>query len=325
LGREPEFWPNKHGFDQWFSILSGGADYVLHRATDPGAAAGPHDLYQDGKEVRTDGYLTDLFTGQAETFLRSAKEPFFLNLEYSAPHWPWQQRGDPAYPDDKDPSTYGGSPEIFAGMMKALDEGVARVLATLDELGYADNTLVIFTSDNGGEKFSEMGGLTGMKLELWEGGIRVPAFVRWPNVIPARRTTDQVVTTLDWTATMLAAGGVSAGTELDGMDVLPHLRGERGPVERTVFWRSNRWGLQHAVREGDLKYLRIDSRHPRGKRTETGELLFNLREDPREQQNLAASQPEKVQLLRRLYAEWEAGVMPPIEPVTAPPSASAAR
>jgi arylsulfatase A-like enzyme len=325
LGREERYWPNEYGFQQWFSILSGGADYVLHRATDPGNPAGPHDLYQDGKEVRTDGYLTDLFTEQAETFLRSAEQPFFLNLEYSAPHWPWQQRGDPPYPDDKDPSTHGGSPEIFAGMMKALDEGVARVLAVLEEQGYADNTIVIFTSDNGGEIFSDMAGLTGMKLELWEGGIRVPAFVRWPNAVQAGRTTEQVVTTLDWTATMLAAAGVTPGPELDGMNILPNLRGETGPVERTVFWRSNRWGLQHAVRQGDWKYLRIDSRHPRGKRAETGELLFDLRRDPQERENLAAGHPEIVERLRGLYTDWESGVRAPIEPVTAPLKASAAR
>jgi len=322
LGREPQYWPDKHGFEHWFSILSGGADYVLHRATDPGNPAGPHDLYQDGKEVRTGGYLTDVFTDQAEAFLKSAKEPFFLNLEYSAPHWPWQQRGDPPYPNDKDPSKHGGSPQIFAGMMKALDEGVARVLATLEQRGYAENTIVIFTSDNGGEIFSEMGGLEGMKLQLWEGGIRVPAFVRWPKVIPAGRTSEQVAMTLDWTATMLSAAGIPLGPELDGMDLLPHLRSGTAPSERTLFWRSNRWGLQHAVRQGDWKYLRIDK--PQGKRSETGELLFDLRHDPQERKNLAEGQPEVLDRLRSLYTAWEAKVLPSIEPVAAPRAAAAA-
>jgi arylsulfatase A-like enzyme len=316
LGWKPGFLPNDHGFQQWFAILSGGADYVLHRSTDPGDPSGPHDLYQDGKEVHTKGYLTDIFTEQAEAFLRSAKPPFFLNLEYSAPHWPWQQRGDAPYPDDKNPSTYGGSPEIFAGMMKALDEGVARVLAVLEEKGYAENTIVIFTSDNGGEIFSSMGGLEGMKLQLWEGGIRVPAFIRWPGVVPAGRTTDQVASTLDWTATMLAAAGVATGPELDGMDLMPHLRGG-ATIERTLFWRSTRWGLQHAVRQGTWKYLRIDTRQEGSRRPETGELLFDLGRDPQERENLASRQPEVVERFRRLYAEWEAGVLPPIEPVAA--------
>jgi arylsulfatase A-like enzyme len=317
LGWEPAFWPNQHGFDTWFAILSGGADYVLHRSTEPGNPAGSHDLYNDGMEVRVDGYLTDLLTGRAEAFLRSAKPPFFLNLEYSAPHWPWQQRGDAPYPDDKDPSTHGGSPEIFAGMMKALDEGVARVLAVLEETGQAGNTIVIFTSDNGGEIFSDMGGLEGMKLQLWEGGIRVPAFVRWPGVVPAGRTSEQVITTLDWTATMLAAAGVNA--ELDGMSLLPHLKGEAAVTERTVFWRSNRWGVQHAVRQGSWKYLRVDARQARSRRPDIGEFLFDLGRDPREKENLAASRPDVLDRLRRLYTDWEAGMLPPIEPIANPP------
>lgn len=318
LGWKPGLRPSDHGFDRWFAILSGGADYVLHRSSEPGNPSGSHDLYQDGKEVRTKGYLTDIFTDQAEVFLRSATEPFFLNLEYSAPHWPWQQRGDAPYPDDKDPSAYGGSPQIYAGMMKALDEGVARVLAALEEKGYADNTIVIFTSDNGGEVFSNMAGLEGMKTHLWEGGIRVPAFVRWPGVVQAGRTTDQVVTTLDWTATMLAAAGATPGSALDGMDLLPHLRGNVGPTERTAFWRSTRWGLQHAVRQGNWKYLRMDKPRPRSSRPETGEFLFDLSRDPQERQNVAGSQPEVLERLRRLYAEWESGVLPPIEPVAPP-------
>ena len=313
LGRDEGLRPGDHGFARWFSILSGGADYISHRSTGPDSPAGPHDLYADGKEVHTKGYLTDIFTQQAEAFLRSAKEPFFLNLEYSAPHWPWQQRGDAPYPDDKDPSTYGGSPEIYAGMMKALDEGVARVLAVLAELGYADNTIVIFTSDNGGEIFSDMGGLEGMKLQLWEGGIRVPAFVRWPGKIPAGRTTEQVASTLDWTATMLAAAGIERGTELDGMNLLPQLLGNSEPAERTIFWRSTRWGLQHAVRQGNWKYLRIEKAQARAKRRDTGEFLFDLSRDPSEEQNLAGAQPEILDRLRRLYAEWESGVLPPIE------------
>jgi len=318
LGLEPRFWPDRHGFDRWFVTLSGGADYVLHRSSEPGNPAGDHALYQDGMAIRKDGYLTDLFTEGAEAFIRSAKPPFFLNLEYTAPHWPWQQRGDAAYPDDMLP-TDGGSPATYAGMMKALDEGVARVLAALKEAGYADNTIVLFTSDNGGETYSDMGGLAGMKTQLWEGGIRVPAFVRWPGSVPAGRTTEQVATTLDWTATMLAAAGVTGVPELDGMNLLPHLRGDAPVAERTVFWRSNRWGVQHALRQGHWKYLRIDTPQARAPRRDTGEFLFDLQNDPREMQNLAAAQPEVLDRLRRLYAEWDRSVLPAIEPMTAAP------
>jgi arylsulfatase A-like enzyme len=168
-----------------------------------------------------------------------------------------------------------------------------------------------------------MGGLEGKKLQLWEGGIRVPAFVRWPGVVPAGRTTPQVATTLDWTATMLAVGGVATGPELDGMDLLPHLRGNAGLTERTVFWRSTRWGVQHAVRQGDWKYLRFNTRHPEATRPDIGELLFDVGRDPAEKENVAGSHPEILERLRRLYAEWEAGVLPPIEPVAAPQSSGA--
>ena len=329
LGWDQRFWPDKHGFDRWFVVMSGGADYVLHRSTEPGNPAGEHDLYQDGKPFKKDGYLTDQFTEQAEAFLRSAKAPFFLNLEYTAPHWPWQQRGDAGYPPDKNPSTYGGSPEIYAGMMRALDEGVARVLKVLEETGQADNTIVIFTSDNGGEIFSDMGGLSGMKQQLWEGGIRVPAFVRWPGVARAGQTSQQVITTLDWTATMLTAAGASSDA-LDGVDLQPHLRGDAPVSDRTVFWRSSRLGLQHAVRQGKWKYLRIDKQAPGGSRPETGEFLFDLESDPREAKNLAGAQPDVLARLRTLYAEWEKSVLAPIEPVvkkvstTAPAPTSAA-
>ena len=304
LGQEPAFSPAAHGFDQSFSILSGAADYVSHHSTEPGDPNGPLILFQDGKEVRTDGYLTDVFTKQAESFLRSAKQPFFLNLEYNAPHWPWQQRGDPAYPEGKDPASYGGSPQIYAGMMKALDEGVARVIAVLDELGYAENTIVVFTSDNGGERFSDMAGLRGSKTELWEGGIRVPAFVRWPGVIPAGRTSEQVVSTLDWTATMLAAAGVEPPKELDGISILPQLRGDAA-VERTVYWRSTRWGLQHALRQGNLKYVKKDNE----------EFVFDLGKDPSETENLAGKDRQTLDRLRGMYEKWEEGLLKPIEPV----------
>lgn len=316
LGWQPHFWPGEHGFDSWFAVMSGGADYVLHRSTDPATPAGDHDLYQDGKPFKKDGYLTDLLTEQAEAFLRSAKPPFFLNLEYTAPHWPWQQRGDPGYPPDKNPSTHGGSPETYAGMMRALDEGVARVLKVLEDTGQAGNTIVIFTSDNGGEIFSDMGGLSGMKQQLWEGGIRVPAFVRWPGVTRAGQTSSQVITTLDWTATMLAAAGASSGATLDGMDLQPHLRSDATASDRTVFWRNTRLGGQRAVRQGKWKYLRVDKAPPSDRmRADTGEFLFDLDADPRETTNLATKHPDILQGLRKLYAEWEAGVLAPIEPV----------
>jgi arylsulfatase A-like enzyme len=124
-------------------------------------------------------------------------------------------------------------------------------------------------------------------------------------VIPSGRTSEQVVTTLDWTATMLAAAGVERPKELDGMDMMAHLRGEAQVAERTVFWRSTRWGVQHAVRQGNWKYVRKDNE----------EFVFDLGKDPAEKENLAQKEKERMAQLRSLYEKWEAGVLPPIEPM----------
>jgi arylsulfatase A-like enzyme len=150
-----------------------------------------------------------------------------------------------------------------------------------------------------------MAGLRGAKTELFEGGIRVPAFVRWPGVIPSGRTSEQVLTTLDWTATMIAAAGLEVPKELDGMDMMAHLRGEVPVADRTVYWRSTRWGVQHAVRVGNWKYLRKGDE----------EFVFDLGKDPAEKDNLAQKEKERLEQLRSTYATWEAGVLPPIEPM----------
>src|SRR4030095_8548372 len=157
--------------------------------------------------------MTDLITERAVEYLRRQRRdaPFFLSLNYTAPHWPWEGPKDEAVsrtlPKGLAGFTSGGSLKVYAEMMKSLDEGVGRVLRALEAAGHARRTLVVFTSDNGGERFSYTWPFTGQKCALHEGGIRVPAFVRWPGVLPAGRTTEQVAVTMDWTATILAAAG----------------------------------------------------------------------------------------------------------------------
>ena len=247
--------------------------------------------------MQRDGYIADHFTEEALTFLRQATPPFFLSMQYTAPHWHWIRNG--------------GSPETCAGMVRALDEGVGRILEALEALGRTEDTLVIFTSDNGGEKWSDMGPFRGRKLELWEGVIRVPAFVRWPGVVPAGSSTDQVAATLDWSATMLAAAGLPLPVAFDGMDLLPHLRGTASSKERTVFWRSYQRRRHKAVRSGNWKYLKIE---PVGETDEevAGEYLFDLAEDPGEEHDLKEDQPQVFKRFKVLYAEWEAEVLEPL-------------
>lgn len=298
LGWRPEFHPNRHGFDEFFGPLSGAIDYVAHH--DPG---GGHDLYRNGDRVRAEGYVTDLIADEAVRFIRERREPFFLSHQGTAPHWPWQRRGDP--PVGRGPAFFAEEPaDRFPDMMRALDEAVGRMLAALEETGLAERTLVIFTSDNGGERYSSMGGLARQKGHVWEGGIRVPAFARWPEVIPAGRTTTQVASTLDWSATILAAAGASsrASHPPDGIDLLPILTGREPVGERTICWRTFQRTRQGAARRGGWKYLR----------DEEGEYLFDLVLDPGERRDRKADEPERFEGLKAAYAAWEREMLPPI-------------
>lgn len=300
LGLKPEFHPNRHGFDEFFGPLSGVVDYAAHRN-----ALDSLDLYRNGEPVQVEGYLTDLIADEAVRFIRRRREPFFLSHQGTAPHAPWQRRGDP-------PVRIGvgrfdiGPADRFPDMVTALDGAAGRILAALEETGVANRTLVIFTSDNGGVQHSCMGGLAGRKGQVWEGGIRVPAFVRWPGVIPAGVTTRQVASTLDWSATILAGAGVAppATHPWDGMDLLPILTGREPVRERTICWRMSQRSRQGAVRQGGWKYLR----------DEEGEHLFDLVLDPGERQDRRRDQPERFARLEAEYAAWEREMLPPVRP-----------
>jgi arylsulfatase A-like enzyme len=299
LGYLPKYSPVKSGFEEFFGIMSGGADYFTHKD-----ANGEGDLFEMEVPVERVGYITDLLTERAVDFLRRRRgAPFFLSLNHTAPHWPWEGPRDEAVSRALAQGyaglTSGGSLKVYAEMMKSLDEGVGRVLRALEESGRARTTLVVFTSDNGGERFSYNWPFTGKKFELYEGGIRVPAMLRWPGRIPSGRTTEQVAVTMDWTATILAAAGASAHPDypLDGVDLLPVARGERVTFERTLFWRND---VQSAARSGRWKYLKVDDKTER---------LFDLMTDEREQADSRAARPELFERLRAEYLKWDAQVL----------------
>ncbi|RQO59969.1 twin-arginine translocation pathway signal protein [Paucibacter sp. KBW04] len=302
LGHGPQFGPLKGGYQEFYGNLGGGVDYFSHK--DGADAKARLDFWDGDKAVQTTGYYTDLLSDRAVQILRrhAAPEakPLFLSLHYTAPHWPWEG------PDDEAMSRRikslihhdGGSLEIYGRMVQAMDSGVGRVLRALDEAGMADNTLIVFTSDNGGERFSRMWPLSGQKTELLEGGIRVPTLLRWPAQIKPG-VSDQVAIGMDWLPTLLAAAGAPAYAATDGINLLPLLKGEQAPQPRKLFWRYKAQG-QRALREGEYKYLRIKGR----------EFLFNVLRDPRERANLASLEPARLATLRADWEAWNASMLP---------------
>jgi arylsulfatase A-like enzyme len=285
LGFPPHFGPLKSGYQEFFGPVSGAVDYFTHCDS-----AGVHDLYHGEREVHRTGYLTDLLSEEAVSFVKKAKgKPFLLSLHYTAPHWPWEARTD-AQESKRIASLShfdGGSLATYVEMIRAMDEGIGRVMAELDE-----NTCVVFTSDNGGERFSDSWPLVGGKMDLLEGGIRVPYIVRWRKggVAP------QLAITMDWVATFLDAADVAPHPDypLDGVSLL------RKHPGRELFWRMKFRG-QKAMRSGKWKWLSI----------EDSEFLFDLSNDARERANMAKRQPATFEELRKRYAVWDAS-LPPI-------------
>ena len=301
LGFRPEWGPNAHGFDEFFGMLAGASDYHLHKN-----GLGQPDLYENLTQVERHGYLTDLLTERAVNYIgRRRSAPFYLSLHYTAPHWPWQDRkgGERITFTDRaiEPVTLGagGSLKLYAEMMRSLDDGVGRVMKALRAARLDRNTLVIFTSDNGGERFSYQWPFSGEKGDLLEGGIRVPAIVRWPGVVPANRVTNQMAITMDWTATILSAAKTSPaeGYPLDGIDLLP-LMNRKTPVnDRSFFWRIY---SQSAVRQGKWKYFHDGER---GK-------LFDLTFDQREQADFSKKNPDVLERLAAEFETWNKQMLP---------------
>ncbi|MBY0505822.1 MAG: sulfatase-like hydrolase/transferase [Bryobacteraceae bacterium] len=299
LGVQPGFGPLDAGYDDFFGYRTGGVDYFTHQAGGGARPAFP-DLWEGNQLVARPGYLTDLLGDRAERILTSRaqdRRPFLLSLHFSAPHWPWQAPEDEARAGKiGNLADYGGgSAATYARIVQRMDERIGRVLDHLAKLGLARNTLVVFTSDNGGERFSDNWPFSGRKTELLEGGLRVPAIVRWPGRVAAGTTTAQTAVTMDWMPTLLAAAGAAPDPAYppDGINLFGK------PVARTLFWRY-RWQQQRAVREGDWKLLKIAG----------NSFLFDVGRDPQERANLRAAHPEVFARLSQAWEHWNAGMLP---------------
>ena len=305
LGYPPSFGPLRSGYDEFFGIMAGGVDYFTHCSS-----SGEHDLYIDEDEHHEVGYLTDVLSQRAVDHVRAraadakAGQPFLLSLHYTAPHWPWETRDDAHVAPEVAKNLFhlhGGDIHTYRRMIHHMDEGIGRLMAALREEGLEENTLVVFTSDNGGERFSDSWPLVGGKMDLTEGGIRVPWIAHWPSAIPAGTVSTQHCMTMDWSATLLEAGGGEADPDwpLDGVSLLKVLREPAQRFERALYWRMNHRG-QRALREGDWKYLQVDGH----------EYLFNIGKDERERANLAAREPGRLERMRAQWLDWNESVPP---------------
>ncbi len=303
LGYPPAFSPLRSGYEEFFGPMSGGVDYFTHCAF-----TGAHDLFAGDHEQHEVGYLTDLISRRSVDYIdrmARAKVPFFLSMHYTAPHWPWETRDDASVAPEVKSNLFhlhGGNIHVYRRMIHHMDEGIGWVLEALRRHGIERNTLVVFTSDNGGERFSDNWPLVGGKMDLTEGGIRVPWIARWPAVIAADRVSEQHCMTMDWSATMLDAAGVAAHPDypLDGVSLMPVLRQPDRPFARPLYWRMKH-RQQRALRDGDWKYLRVDE----------NDYLFNIPGDERERANLASRQPGRLAAMREDWERWHA-TMPPI-------------
>jgi arylsulfatase A-like enzyme len=305
LGPLPDYGPLKSGYDHFYGFRGGAVDYFSHIGT-----RGGEDLWDDDAPVHQAGYLTQLLGDRAvqiiDSFAKGGK-PFFLSMHFNAPHWPWEGPEDEAESKriagtglrDWD----GGDQATYRRMIQAMDAQVGRVIQALDRHGIAKDTIVVFTSDNGGERFADTWPFTGRKTELLEGGVRVPAIVRWPAGLPAGKVCDQVAATMDWLPTLTAAAGAAPDPAYpsDGIDLLPALQGKTAPVARALYWRYKaNW--QRSARIGDLKYLKILD----------NEFLFDVVADPLERANLKARRASDFDRIKAAWAQWNDGMLPEI-------------
>ena len=259
-----------------------------------------------------DGYLTDYYTDEAVQVIEANRHrPFFLYLAHWAPHTPLQaSREDYAAVSHIEDHTA----RVYAAMIRALDRGVGRVLAALRDNGIDDNTLVIFTSDNGGAGYLGLPDVNqpyrGWKLTLFEGGIHVPFFMRWPAALAAGTSYEHPVAHIDVFATAAAAAGAELPDDriIDGVDLLPYLAdASLGRPHETLFWRE---GHHQAVRHGDWKLV-VSRQHAS---EQSKHWLFDLANDPTERANLAAQQPQRVAELLALLYDHNAAQAAPLWP-----------
>ncbi len=312
-GWMPWFSPRKIGFQTFFGNLDGAIDYFEHIDT-----LGHPDLYENETPIEETGYYTSLISARSAEFITTPRNaPFYVQVNYTAPHWPWEGPDDAAVGRElreaqatggaMTPLLHltGGSLAKYGELVSAMDAGIGEILDAIERAGKRDNTLVIFCSDNGGERWSKNWPFIGEKGDVAEGGIRVPLILRWPQRIVPGQTSHEPNITMDWTATLLDAAGAvpHPAYPLDGVSLLPWLRQQSVYPQHDLFWRV---ASQGALRRGRFKYVR--DRRDRAmlgnwpRRFGEYDLLYDVTIDGREAAEISSLHP---QLLNELRREWE--------------------
>jgi arylsulfatase A-like enzyme len=330
LGLDPDSRPEAHGFERSFGNLAGTVDYYSHIHYSPNnrrvqmrgttyLGTPLHDLWEDGSEIYRDGeYMTEMIGERAVDAVRAVRDdsrPFFLYVPFTAPHYPLHV---PEHYKDR----FRHLPwerMILAAMISAMDDAIGSIVNELERQGVLDNTVVLFTSDNGPSREirnwmdgtqtpytgSTAGCLKGHKFSLFEGGIRVPAIIRWPGAGRTGRRVEEPVAAMDVFPTMLnAAGGRADDYELDGKDILPVLTGEATSPHEYIFWEQ---GEQTAVRSGRWK-LTLNGQLEETQPPESPLFLADLDADPGESANLASEQQDVAASLQSVVHEWRESI-----------------
>jgi arylsulfatase A len=309
LGKYPGYQPQDRGFDQFFGHYHGHIERYEF----------PDQVYHNGRPVEARGYVSDLFTDASIDFIEHSvqqQKPFFCALMYNAPHSPWlldtshaaQPEGDKLLTKYLDRGLPMREARIYA-LIDRVDQNIGRLLGKLDAFGAAENTVVIFTSDNGGVSKYWKGGMNGQKAGVYEGGVRAPCFVRWPGVIPSGTHAKAQTSHVDWLPTFceLAGARLPDDRAIDGKSLVPILKAGQGDQHHAYVYHTwdryfpnaeKRWGIS------DSRWKLLCQVGQEAEPSESSWRLFDLQADPGEETNLANQYPEVVQKLRAEFVRW---------------------
>ncbi|MFC2076103.1 sulfatase-like hydrolase/transferase [candidate division KSB1 bacterium] len=295
-GRAKRYLPLQRGFDFYYGFANTGVDYWTHQRY------GIESMFRGNELIEEEGYITDLFRRESVRFIQENKDnPFFLYVSFNAPHMPSNYYDTSPQAPDEYIQMYAEPPADpharYLANITCMDAAVGEILSTLAGAGLEQNTIVIFTSDNGASPRGYNGPFRGGKANLFEGGIRVPFIARYPGVIPAGKTSDEFISTLEFFPTFLSLAGASppGDVKLDGFDMTPVLTGEGGSARNDLFFEMRRFH-QRGARVDDWKWALIKDE----------EYLFDLTADPGEEHNLVSQRQDKLKEMRARWDAWKA-------------------